>query len=250
MLELTIICVSSSLSRWISWGKEHDFLKKNLLYQTQGPIHNKHLLNDQEDVTNSEELRHQIQGISEKIRHRRYPRVWLPPLSQRAGFISLRISCVVEAPTFWSVTQCLGTWGEDPKDTAARTALWWAKRVFEGQKRLAHEAKAWKRCGRRQYNAGRRHWVTKWTTVTTTGLFNQKQHKHRLRKCNHPQRHLQIWRHVYWDRHAHSKSNTFRKRVENKEKNCWINYMRLGVGWSSVWLPLLRTRTCPLPSCT
>ena len=52
-------------------------------------------------------------------------------------------------------------------------------------------------------------------------------------QCNHPQWRLPIWRNVYRDMHVHSKSNTFCKRVENKEKNSWINYMCLGVGWSS-----------------
>lgn len=182
-------------------------------------------------MTNSEESCHQIQGIFEKIRHRRYPRVWLPPLSQREGFISLK--------TCWSTNtlKCntvSGNMKGGPKRRSSKDSTLMSKeQVFEGQEWLAHKAKAWKQCGCRQYNVGKCHEVTKWTTVITFGLFNQKQHKQRLCKCNHSQWRLQIWRNVYRDMYVHSKSNTFCKRVENKQKNSWRNYMCLGVGWSS-----------------
>ena len=182
-------------------------------------------------MTNSEESCHQIQGIFEKIRHRRYPRVWLPPLSRREGFISLK--------TCWSTNtlKCntvSGNMKGGPKRRSSKDSTLMSKeQVFEGQEWLAHKAKAWKQCGCRQYNVGKCHQVTKWTTVITFGLFNQKQHKQRLCKCNHSQWRLQIWRNVYRDMYVHSKSNTFCKRVENKQKNSWRNYMCLGVGWSS-----------------
>ena len=189
-------------------------------------------------------------GDCGEMPHRKYARVWLPPLSQSEGLSPWGSDVFPEHTNPLKCTEWLAARRGDPGDRAARTAFWGAgRRSLKVKEWLAQEAKSWKQCGCQQYNVGKHHWVTKWTTVIIFGLFNRKQHKRRLWKCNHPQWHLQTWRNMYWLTHVCSFQIKYllQKAGEQREEQSSSRTYMCTWCWMKLWLPLLRAQTSTMP---
>lgn len=187
-------------------------------------------------------------GDCGEMPHREYPRVWLSPLSQSEGLSPWGSDVLSEHTNSLKCTEWLAAWRGDRDDIAARTAFWGAgRRSLKVKEWLAHEAKSWKKCGCRQYNVGKHHWVTKWTSYYFWSFQPEATQAQTMEMQSPTVAPPKMKEHVMTHVCSFQIKYLLQEAGEQREEqSSWRTYMCTWC-WMKLWLPLLRAQISTMP---